>query len=307
MDLNCFYLLLAAHLLGDYYLQWDKMSDKKDQKWGYLLVHSAIYMVVCVIFGVITYSVQLFYTFLYLAMSHFAIDVLKKLIKSSLFPVEGNNQRKQNKILEPCKLVIQMNPQIADKYIYIFDQLLHLGFVFLLSCLFISWGGNISLSPKIHTAMYNLNLPSELTLRWIVILLLIGKPVNVAIKKIIVPFKPTSKTEDPASTTVTESAPDNKPTDQTTKKAIISDCELSREEKTDKILNAGAFIGFLERLIIVALLSIQQYASIGLVLTAKSIVRYNKISKDSAFADYYLLGTLMSILSAICFYLLILP
>ena len=42
------------------------------------------------------------------------------------------------------------------------------------------------------------------------------------------------------------------------------------------------------------ILSIKQYSSVGLVLTAKSIARYNKIAEDQKFAEYYLLGTLLS-------------
>ncbi|MPN60962.1 hypothetical protein SDC9_208695 [bioreactor metagenome] len=63
--------------------------------------------------------------------------------------------------------------------------------------------------------------------------------------------------------------------------------------------NAGAFIGSLERLIIVLLLSVNQYSAIGLVLTAKSVARYDKISKDQIFSEYYLLGTLLSTLYVI--------
>ena len=37
-----------------------------------------------------------------------------------------------------------------------------------------------------------------------------------------------------------------------------------------------------------------QYSAVGLVLTAKSIARYDRISKDQSFAEYYLLGTLLS-------------
>ena len=46
-------------------------------------------------------------------------------------------------------------------------------------------------------------------------------------------------------------------------------------------------------------LSIGQYSAVGLVLTAKSIARYDKISKDQVFAEYYLLGTLLSSIVAI--------
>lgn len=49
-------------------------------------------------------------------------------------------------------------------------------------------------------------------------------------------------------------------------------------------------------------LSLGQYSAIGLVLTAKSIARYDRIAKDKDFAEYYLLGTLMSTLIVIvCF------
>lgn len=46
-------------------------------------------------------------------------------------------------------------------------------------------------------------------------------------------------------------------------------------------------------------LSKDQYAAIGFVLTAKSIARYDKITKDEKFAEYYLLGTLVSTLCVI--------
>ena len=42
----------------------------------------------------------------------------------------------------------------------------------------------------------------------------------------------------------------------------------------------------------------QQYSAVGLVLTAKSIARYDRISKDQSFAEYYLLGTLLSTICA---------
>ena len=41
-------------------------------------------------------------------------------------------------------------------------------------------------------------------------------------------------------------------------------------------------------------IAMDQYVAMGLVLTAKSIARYDKITKDEKFAEYYLLGTLLS-------------
>ena len=53
---------------------------------------------------------------------------------------------------------------------------------------------------------------------------------------------------------------------------------------------AGRRIGTLERLIILMFIAMGQYAAMGLVLTAKSIARYDKIAKDEKFAEYCLLG-----------------
>lgn len=63
--------------------------------------------------------------------------------------------------------------------------------------------------------------------------------------------------------------------------------------------NAGRFIGTIERIIMLIFLSIGQYSAIGLVLTAKSIARYDKIAKEPEFAEYYLLGTLLSTLAVV--------
>ena len=70
-----------------------------------------------------------------------------------------------------------------------------------------------------------------------------------------------------------------------------------KEEKNKKDNTAVRFIGTIERIII--FISIGQYSAIGLVLTAKSIARYDRISKEKDFAEYYLLGTLISTVSVI--------
>jgi len=64
-------------------------------------------------------------------------------------------------------------------------------------------------------------------------------------------------------------------------------------------LRAGRVIGILERWILVTLVLASQYGALGLILTAKSIARFKKIQEDPAFAEYYLLGTLYSILAAL--------
>ena len=76
------------------------------------------------------------------------------------------------------------------------------------------------------------------------------------------------------------------------------------EKKEKNKVNIGRIIGTLERIIMLFFISINQYSSIGLVLTAKSIARYDKISKSQNFAEYYLLGTLLSTISVLLISLL---
>lgn len=68
---------------------------------------------------------------------------------------------------------------------------------------------------------------------------------------------------------------------------------------------AGSIIGIMERILMVMFLSVQQYSAIGFVLTAKSITRFDRITKDNKFAEYYLIGTLYSVIIAIAPYLLL--
>jgi len=107
-------------------------------------------------------------------------------------------------------------------------------------------------------------------IRLILVFLLIGKPSNILFKKIFLQFKPVN--------------------------------ESATEDRTYK--NAGAAIGTLERILIMICLISGLYSSIGLILTAKSIARYNRISTDPEFSEYYLLGTLSSVLFTIIIYIL---
>lgn len=76
------------------------------------------------------------------------------------------------------------------------------------------------------------------------------------------------------------------------------------DDKT-KITGGGAMIGSLERLLITILMFYGQYGAIGLVFTAKSVTRFDKITKDASFAEYYLIGSLYSMICVLALYGLI--
>ena len=66
------------------------------------------------------------------------------------------------------------------------------------------------------------------------------------------------------------------------------------EETTRQLRNAGMYIGWLERFIILTALLLRSPATAGLVLTAKAIARYPEF-KHVRFAEYFLIGTLLSL------------
>jgi hypothetical protein len=60
----------------------------------------------------------------------------------------------------------------------------------------------------------------------------------------------------------------------------------------------GRTIGCLERFLVFGLVLLGQWAAIGFVIAAKSIARFQEL-REQTFADYYLIGTLTSLLVAI--------
>jgi len=70
------------------------------------------------------------------------------------------------------------------------------------------------------------------------------------------------------------------------------------ENATVQLQNAGLYIGWLERFLVITALLLQSPATIGLILTAKSIARYPEF-RSERFAEYFLIGTLLSISIAI--------
>ncbi len=150
--------------------------------------------------------------------------------------------------------------------LYITDQLLHLSFIFVATVFLSSQGyDHRLLTPVDHVFSFE-DVSRFYT--YLCLMLLIIKPANITIKQLLWEYRP-----------------------------LDSD--------NPGIKNAGAFIGILERIIILLFLYMHQYSAIGLVLTAKSVARYNRIAEDKQFAEYYLLGTLLSTLFVIAGYLVL--
>ena len=68
-------------------------------------------------------------------------------------------------------------------------------------------------------------------------------------------------------------------------------------ETTEQVKNAGLYIGWLERFLVLTAILVQSPSMIGLILTGKSIARFPELKER--FAEYFLIGTLLSITLAV--------
>ncbi len=74
---------------------------------------------------------------------------------------------------------------------------------------------------------------------------------------------------------------------------IMKKWKPDEKEPSDKM---GAFIGTLERVLTILLVGMEAYSAIGFVIAMKSVVRYERMQKEKAFAEYFLAGTMLSVL-----------
>ena len=73
----------------------------------------------------------------------------------------------------------------------------------------------------------------------------------------------------------------------------------SQSVGSDDLPGAGYWIGVLERIMIFVFVLLNQYAAIGFLIAAKSILRFGSISQKRQATEYVLVGTLLSFTIAI--------
>lgn len=240
-----FILLLLSHVIGDFYFQTEMMADKKTKSLKGVLVHCLSYWAAIMLVSVFVISYEVLLYGIIAAIVHMIIDVAKYCYNL--------------KIKNNVKITVY-----REQKIFFIDQALHIFGLFIIAYCFTANGCKLNLVHCIADFAEAAGISEIAFASWITAVLIIHKPANIAISKMLAVYRPIDK-------------------------------DLGRKQDH----NAGRFIGTIERFIMLVFISIGQYAAIGLVLTAKSIARYDKIAKEPEFAEYYLLGTLLSTLTAV--------
>ena len=148
------------------------------------------------------------------------------------------------------------------KFYCLLNPIINIFIILILSVIYIDNGSSFTINHYFSRGLISLNISLLTLFRYTLALLIAGNPSNHIIKNLLASYQPKGK-------------------------------------KKDEQIQIGAFIGTLERIIVLLMFSINQFAAAGLVFTAKSIARYNEIAENKAFAEYYLLGTLLSLLFAL--------
>jgi hypothetical protein len=242
---SLFWLVLMAHLLGDFYFQSSQLAQRKnDGSFGALAAHSCYYAAIVLLLPWLFYGLNALILGAALAIIHFLIDWIKLLVSS---------RNKQS---------------LSPRLLFFCDQFAHLITIVIATIVFLLLV-DTSYSPvtfwlqSLYQELQVTLLPDKL-MRFVVVLLFLMRPVNIAIRVFGSKEQPGEGTKDGAAD-----------------------------------LRAGRCIGILERLIVLILALYGQYSAIAFVFAAKSIARFKKIEDDPTFAEYYLMGTLFSALAAI--------
>ncbi|MBR6408248.1 MAG: DUF3307 domain-containing protein [Clostridia bacterium] len=262
-------LCIIAHAVGDYYLQNNAMAFKKNSRFAWLAIHCALYAIPFILaLAFIKPSAARLYAFAFTIAGHFAVDTAKFFL-------------------------IKILPKTARTraLTYIGDQFAHFAVMTAASYIFTA---QIAPHGYLGILLADFGIPFLSLVKWTAAILLICKPANVTFTVLFSRLRPGKRVR------AAQSSGDFLSESKNPGGLIIQPAE--EEGGETGIKNAGGLIGFLERVIIVILLSLGQFAAIGLVLTAKSIARYEKISKEPQFAEYYLIGTLTSMLAAFIVY-----
>lgn len=80
---NIIILLLLGHVIGDFYTQSRKMSDNKEKRLKWVVLHGIVYFIMMILVSVPIMSNSIFITDIVVSIMHLLIDVAKFVYKKA--------------------------------------------------------------------------------------------------------------------------------------------------------------------------------------------------------------------------------
>lgn len=291
-----FLSLLCAHLIANFYLQ--KTNKKNDNNMFSLNILWYFFLVFISLFSIILYRKTLnniynyvIYPTLALTFFHFLMQNIKNWIMFLVDLLKRKYKWSLNKITKKINIWT-----LGGFFLY---QFLHL-IIILIICRYF-----FSLNIKEFTDRIFMNLQHNKTL--------LHTPIEIVLFLIII-FILSTTVSGRIVTLLIGSLPKYLPLfeGKYSLNRIIDGERLGKVNREElKIaedytyvmikhhdLSRGKIIGYIERLIVIILIFNNQYTAIAFIITAKSLARFKQMD-DREWAEYFLLGTLTSILLGI--------
>lgn len=277
-----FLLLLFGHFVSDFLLQSDEMNARKKEEqtriralMEHVGIHMAVYalLVAAWLIWQQLLTVQTALSFagiiLIVGVIHFGIDLAKLNLDNSLAS------------------------QIHKALIYLADQALHIAVIAIvltvfnfLPASFTSWGEGFY--QLLFEGITLSDFEKLLAMGILIILNTYGASYLIAI--LLQNLAP------PESTTNT--SVEERETEEKGSRSLSKITTHVTTHYPKQSINLGRYIGILERLLIMVFVINQALTSITVLVAMKSITRFKQF-EDRRFAEYYLVGTLLSIVAAV--------
>lgn len=287
-----------GHILGDFYFQNDLIAENKIKSFKWVIYH-------CLITGAVTYlALALAFGFnesikwsLLVTVCHLLIDGCKYAYSKNrskiLKKLQDFNAKLTADKSRPSTRAIRENG-----IVFITDQLLHLVSLIVIAMLMQNASVKYELAGWLKNLFDQFNVDHLMVIRYVLAVLLVYRPTNFLVASILEDFVVkggnSAKAADPVQK-IDVYAIKGTNDSKELKNVVEIKQQQQKPSQQEEDNKAGRVIGFIERMIMLYFLLIEQYSAVGLVLTAKSIARFEKISKDQGFAERYLIGTLLSV------------
>jgi hypothetical protein len=158
--------------------------------------------------------------------------------------------------------VVRLKPELDGAKLYVSDQLLHVVIVALAAAV------AVRTAPP-ATTLYGLwNEVSDIVLVYIVVITATVFPAGYLIRYLLQPLS--------------------------RQLGASRDYQTPQYDSLEGLSNAGLYLGWLERGLLVVAFAMGSFTAVGLIIGAKSVARFPEF-KSRAFAEYFLIGTLISV------------
>ena len=158
--------------------------------------------------------------------------------------------------------VIRLKPELDGARLYVSDQLLHVVVVALAAAV------AVRTAPPAATLYGQWNEVSDIVLVYIVVIAAAVFPAGYLIRYLLQPLS--------------------------RQLAASRDYQPPHYDSLEGLSNAGLYLGWLERGLLVVAFAMGSFTAVGLIIGAKSVARFPEF-KSRAFAEYFLIGTLISV------------